>query len=322
MMTTGLQRILFLAVLCQLAYLPYTDASVRGRDRNYYIDAQTAQGLQHLFRYNGKNLPFVSSHRGGPEPNMPENCIATFENTLKHTWSMMEIDPRYTKDSVIIVHHDPTLQRTTTGQGRVIDFTFDELKEIRLKDLNGNPTQYPIPTFEEILKWGKGKTIFVLDDKGVSIRDRVKMIEKHHAESYCIVMAYSFEDAKACFQANENIMMQIFIPTPEKFTEFEKTGVPWKNVVVFVGHQKPASMEVINMIHNKGARCIMGTSRNLDREFIEGRVSCIENLKEDYHALLKDGIDILETDIPVPVSKVFNPGKRADLSVRKFFSKK
>jgi glycerophosphoryl diester phosphodiesterase len=264
----------------------------------------------------------LSSHRGGPETNIPENRIATFENTLKHTYSIMEIDPRYTKDSVMIVHHDPTLQRTTTGKGRVIDFTFDELKGLRLKDTKGNATQYPIPTFEEVLKWGKGKTVFVLDDKGVSIRDRVKMVEKHQAESYCIVMAYSYNDAKICYRMNPNIMMQIFIATPEKFAEFEQTGIPWKNVVVFVGHKKPADMQVIKMIHDKGARCIMGTSRNLDRELIEGRVSQIGLLKDGYNALLSEGIDILETDIPVPVSKVFNPERLVDPSVKKYFRKK
>ncbi|MDX9882945.1 MAG: glycerophosphodiester phosphodiesterase family protein [Prolixibacteraceae bacterium] len=317
-----LQRILFLIILGQFLFLPYTDASVRGKEHSYYIDARTPQGLQELFRYNGKSLPFVSSHRGGPEINMPENCVATFENTLKHTWSIMEIDPRYTKDSVMIVHHDPTLQRTTTGKGRVIDFTFDELKDLRLKDMKGNATHYPIPTFEEILKWGKGKTVFVLDDKGVSIQNRVKMVEKHNAESYCIVMAYSYNDAKICYRMNPNIMMQIFIATPEKFAEFEQTGIPWRNVVVFVGHKKPANMEVIKMIHDKGARCIMGTSRNLDREFIEGRVSRIEELKDGYNALLSERIDLLETDIPVPVSKVFNPERLVDPSIKKYFRKK
>jgi glycerophosphoryl diester phosphodiesterase len=311
-----------LVILSWLIFFQLTDTFGSGKERSHYINARTAQGLQDLFHYNGKNLPFLSSHRGGPETNMPENCIATFENTLKHTYSIMEIDPRYTKDSVMIVHHDPTLQRTTTGKGRVIDFTFKELKDLRLKDMKGNATQYPIPTFEEMLKWGKGKTIFVLDDKGVSIQDRVKMVEKHKAESYCIVMAYSFENAKTCYQMNKDIMMQIFIPTPEKFTEFEKTGVPWSNVVVFVGHKMPNDPAVIKMIHDKGARCIMGTSRNIDREFIEGKVANIEQLEDGYDAILHQGIDIMETDIPVPVSKVFSNGNSIDPSISKYFRNK
>ncbi len=316
------RSIIFFLLLLQFVFLPYTNTFGRDKGRNYYTDAHTAQGLQELFHYNGKSLPFLSSHRGGPEKNMPENCITTFANTLKNTYSIMEIDPRYTKDSVMVVHHDPTLQRTTTGKGKVIDFTFEELKKFRLKDTQGNATEYRIPTFGEMLKWARGKTIFVLDNKGVLIEERVKMIKKYKAESYCIVMAYTFEEAKICYGMDKNIMMQIFIPTPDKVGEFEKTGVPWKNVVVFVGHKKPTDMTVIKMIHDKGARCIMGTSRNLDREFIEGKVANIEDLKDGYNALLREGIDILETDIPVPVSKVFNTYKSIDPSIQKYFRNK
>lgn len=317
-----LQQSLFFIILTLFVLFPYTNTFGQNKRHSHYIDARTAKGLQKLFHYNGHSLPFLSSHRGGSEPDMPENCIATFENTLKHTYSIIEIDPRYTKDSIMIVHHDPTLQRTTTGNGRVIDFTLSELREFRLKDTKGNPTQFPIPTFEEMLKWAKGKTILVLDDKGVSIQNRVEMVEKHKAEAYCIVMAYSYEDAKICYKMNPNIMMQIFIATPEKFTEFEKTGIPWKNVVVFVGHKEPKDLAVIKMIHDKGARCIMGTSRNVDREFIEGKVTSIEELKDSYDAILHLGIDIMETDIPVPVSKVFAHGNSIHPSIKKYFRNK
>ena len=290
--------------------------------QQHYMNARTPQGLKKLFHYNGKSLPFLSSHRGGPENDMPENCIATFANTLKHTYSIMEIDPRYTKDSVMVVLHDPTLQRTTTGNGKVTDYTLEELKQFRLKDTRGNPTEYMIPTFKEILKWAKGKTILVLDKKDVPIEERIKMVEKSKAAAYCIVMAYTFEEAKICYRMNKNLMMQIFIPTPEKFAEFEKTGVPWANVVVFVGHKMPSDLSVIKMIHDKGARCITGTSRNIDREFIEGKVTGIEQLKDAYNAVFEKGIDIIETDIPVPVSKVFDHGKIIDPSIKKWFIKK
>jgi glycerophosphoryl diester phosphodiesterase len=310
-----LHRKLSFCLLAFLCLFPCSDIF----GQKHYIDAQTPQGLKELFHYNGKSLPFISSHRGGPEKNMPENSIATFEKTLEYAYSMMEIDPRYTKDSAMVVLHDPTLQRTTTGTGRVIDLTLDELKKLRLKDTQGNPTEYLIPTFEEMLKWARGKTILVLDNKGVSIEARIKMVERYNAEAYCIVMAYTFDEAKIGYKMDKNIMMQIFIPTVEKFMKFENTGVPWSNVVVFVGHQMPVDLSVIKMIHDKGARCIMGTSRNIDREFIEGKVADIEQLKSEYDEVFEKGIDIIETDIPVPVSKVFENGKSIDPSIKKYF---
>jgi glycerophosphoryl diester phosphodiesterase len=316
-----LRNILFLFLMLYL--IPSAVVAQKSeKPFNHYMNARTAKGLQELLHYDGKPVPFLSSHRGGPEMNMPENCIATFENTLKHTFSMMEIDPRYTKDSIPVVHHDPTLQRTTTGKGRVSDFTLQELRELRLKDTQGNATVYQIPTFKEVLKWAKGKTILVLDKKDVSIEARVRMVEKHKAEAYCIVMAYTYEEAEICYKMNKDIMMQIFIATPDKIAEFEKSGVPWKNVVVFIGHQKPKNQALVSMIHEKGARCIMGTSRNLDREFIEGKVTNIEELKDEYNALLREGTDILETDIPVPVSRVLKDAHAVDPSLKRVFRNK
>ena len=99
-------------------------------------------------------------------------------------------------------------------------------------------------------------------------------------------------------------MMQVFISSPEKVLEFDKTGVPWGNIVAFTGHQKPDNLDVIDMIHKRGALCIMGTSRNLDLKYSRREVNSIIDLKNEYKALLEMGIDIIETDKPVPLSKI------------------
>lgn len=278
--------------------------SCKAQEKNHYIDAGTSKGMHKLFQYTGDSVFFLSSHRGGPELNLPENSIETFENTLSHTYSMMECDPRYTKDSLIILLHDPTLDRTTTGHGKVSDLTFEEINKLHLKDIQGNKTGYKIPTLDFALEWAKGKTILVLDKKDVPLEERVKKITEHKAEANAIVMAYNYEEAKRCYQLNKNIIMEIFISSPEKIQEFEKFGVPWKNVVVFVGHAEPADPKLFDLIHQKGALCMMGTSRNLDRKYSNGEVSKIEDLRDDYNVLFRKGIDIIETDIPVPISQI------------------
>lgn len=47
-----------------------------------------------------------------------ENCIEGLENVLTQMPAFFEIDPRLTKDSVIVLMHDATLDRTTTGKVR------------------------------------------------------------------------------------------------------------------------------------------------------------------------------------------------------------
>ena len=189
------------------------------------IKPQNPQSLRELFRYTGESLHFVSAHRGGPRQKFPENCIATFENTLQHTFAIMEIDPRYTRDGEIVVHHDATLERTTTGKGRVADLTLKELKELRLKDTEGHITEFKIPTLDEVLQWARGKTVLVLDQKDVPVEARVRKIEEHHAEAYAMLIVYSFKDARKCYELNKNIMMEMMIPDRERFQAFDETKI-------------------------------------------------------------------------------------------------
>lgn len=263
------------------------------------INPKTPEGLQKLFKYTGKSLRLVSAHRGGVRKGFPENCIATFENTLRHTAAIMEIDPRYTKDGAIVLHHDRTLERTTNGKGVVSEFTLGELKKLKLKDAYGNLTEHSMPTLDEALEWSRGKTILVLDDKGVSMKERVRKIEMHNAEAYAMVMAYNYKDAKLCYKLNKRIMMEVFIKNRKEFEVFDKTGVPWSNVVVFVGHSVPEDSELCGMIHAKGALCMASTSRDIERKFINKEITSLKSLKKDYRALSGQGVDIIETDIPI-----------------------
>ncbi len=262
------------------------------------VDPKTPEGLRDLLKYDGESLHLVSAHRGGSGKGLPENCIATFENTLRHTHAMMEVDPRYTKDGVIVLHHDPTLERTTNGTGRVADHTWQELKTLRLRDPEGIVTRYSIPTLDEALEWARGKTILVLDQKDVPVEVRAKEVAEHKAEAYVVLIVYSFADAGRCYAMNKQIMMEVMTPNGKQVEAFDKTGVPWPNVVAFVGHSPPQESKLCEMIHARGASCMGGTSRNLDRQFIDRRVTRIDDLRSEYHALLEMGIDLIETDLP------------------------
>jgi glycerophosphoryl diester phosphodiesterase len=274
---------------------PARENPARGLHR---IDPQTAGGLRALFQPGAEPLPLVSAHRGGAQKAFPENCIETFEYTLQHTFAIMEVDPRYTKDGQIVVHHDATLERTTTGQGRVADFTGAELKQLRLKDNEGHVTAFQIPTLDEVLEWARGKTLLVLDQKDVPATERVKKITQHQAEAYALVIVMNFKDAQACHALNPNVMMEVMIPNREKAAQFDQLGVPWRHVVAFVGHTPPDDPALYEFIHRKGASCMIGTSRNLDRKVASREVPDIKSLEPDYRAFLRRGADIIETDIP------------------------
>jgi glycerophosphoryl diester phosphodiesterase len=260
--------------------------------------------LKELFRFTGAALPLVSAHRGGPSENFPENCLATFEDTLRDAYAILEIDPRLTRDGQIVVHHDATLERTTTGSGLLANHTLAEVRALRLKDPLGNITNYQVPTLDETLEWARNKTILVLDQKDVSVAQRVQKIEEHKAESFAVLIVYSFEAAKECYALNKDIMMEVMIPNTEKFEEFSQTGIPWSNVIAFIGHAPPNDKQLVQLLHSSGTCAMAGSSRNLDRELLHGSPAKGPDTELGYHNLLEFGVDIIETDLPRQVANI------------------
>src|SRR6478736_5670565 len=108
----------------------------------HVIRTDNVKSIKDFFAYSPDRIPFVSAHRGGPLKGFPENSIATFENTLSKVHSLLEIDPHYTKDGAMVLMHDATLERTSTGHGKVIEYTLKELQELKLKDTEGSITPY------------------------------------------------------------------------------------------------------------------------------------------------------------------------------------
>lgn len=73
--------------------------------------------------------PLVYAHRGGAVLR-PENTIASFDYGLSLGADGLEFDVRLSRDGVVVVHHDATLERTTNGRGALSSYTADELSHV------------------------------------------------------------------------------------------------------------------------------------------------------------------------------------------------
>lgn len=104
----------------------------------------------------------VVSHRGDWR-SYPENSWNAIKSIMKMGGDVVEIDVQRSKDGVLLLMHDGTLDRTTTGKGKIADLTWKELRKLRLKDANGNPTSHRIPTLKQVLKRTRGKIMLNLD---------------------------------------------------------------------------------------------------------------------------------------------------------------
>jgi len=86
--------------------------------------------------------PLVFAHRGG-SALAPENTIAAFDNGLALGADGLELDVHLSRDGVVVVHHDRTLNRTTTLAGPVAARSADELARVNVPALADVLARYP-----------------------------------------------------------------------------------------------------------------------------------------------------------------------------------
>lgn len=102
----------------------------------------------------------IFAHRGACAL-APENTISSFELAVTHQADAIELDAKLSKDGVVMVIHDPTLERTTNGIGRVNEHTLAELKTLDAgSKFNTKFAGEKIPTLEEVFA-AVGKKVLV-----------------------------------------------------------------------------------------------------------------------------------------------------------------
>ena len=83
-----------------------------------------------------------------------------------------------TKDGVIVLMHDETVDRTTTGKGKVKDLTYKEIQSFNLKNEKGESTKYKVPSLYDILIEGRGKIFFDLDIKDIPFNEVYNVVKQ------------------------------------------------------------------------------------------------------------------------------------------------
>lgn len=258
------------------------------------VNIRSMSDLQKYFHYSpGKDI-LIAGHRGGMLEGYPENCIASCEKTLSMMPAYFEIDARLTKDSVIVLMHDATIDRTTTGKGRVSDYTYDELQQFYLKDRQGNVTSYKIPTLDEILAWGEGKTAFNFDNKNVPWQVMSDNLNGKWKKFHNIMLyVRSSKECRFYFERNDNVGFFFEISNMDLYKEFNALGVPWNRIVAYVRNtMAPDKQELYRLIHNHGVMCQIAIAPTADKvEPQEAKIAA-------YQKEIIRNPDIIETDYP------------------------
>lgn len=120
---------------------------------------------------------YIVAHRGDWR-DYPENSLQAIESCIRMGLAMAEIDLARTKDGHLVLMHDSTVDRTTTGRGKVADLTLVEIQALRLKNGYGVATTFGVPTLQEALQTARGRIRLNLDKSYRYFREMMPLLDE------------------------------------------------------------------------------------------------------------------------------------------------
>lgn len=297
--------LLLLLAVCCAAVLP----ACAQAPKLHTVTINSIEDLQAYFTYDPGRDIIVSGHRGGMMPGYPENCIESCEKTLSMMPTFFEVDFSFTRDSVMVLMHDLTIDRTTTGKGRVADYTYEELQQFCLVDRDRNVTPYKIPRLKDLLEWGKDKVVFNFDNKYINTKGVSDEVRRASLDYYIkqlqpggdwsmyhniMLSVRSVEEALYYWEHGiRNVMFCVEISSMEHFRAYDASPIPWKYIMAYIRLAvNPDLQPVYDLLHAEGVMTMTSITGSSDK---------VKNPYDRRVAYLRELVaepDIIETDYP------------------------
>ncbi len=141
----------------------------------------------------------VIGHRGN-RAHAPENTIESLAQGVAAGADAIEFDVRISADGIPVVHHDPTVRRTTGGTGEVARMTFAQLKTLdagaNFSSDGGKTFPYRgkghrIPSLDEVIEAFPTIPLLIEIKTPLAATGVLKSIERHKAGERCLVDSFS-----------------------------------------------------------------------------------------------------------------------------------
>lgn len=249
----------------------------------------------------------ISAHRAVSALDQPENSIAAIEATGRAIPNaILELDAVLTKDRQLVLMHDDTMDRTTTGRGRVADLTLAQVKQARLKASNGALTRAAPPTLGEALDAaGRVGAIASIDLKPADgettvdlARAVIDQVRQSRAGNRVILITYNDADARAVAAMAPEMMISAGLSGVDNLS-----GLNPAQILAWTGtrEERPALWRALR---EAGVEVQFGTLgaegvRRDDRYAADGDVS-------EYRDLVRQGVTVIATDTPLAVKSVLS----------------
>ena len=237
----------------------------------------------------------LTGHRGAAG-TAPENTLAAIKTGLKNKVDRIEIDVQQTKDGIVIVLHDESIDRTTNGKGMVKDMNYNEISQFYAN--KGFEDKFPsekIPTLEQVLETINKKAVLLIEIKeGYKLypdieRNILKIIQKHNAFEWCIIQSFNDYVLDTVHALNSDI----------KLHKLLVGKLPFLPVIYDVDF-KFKRIKDYDFIEEFGIYTTFCTSSFIKKAHSSGKKVNVWTVREkkEYNQFINLGVDGIITDFP------------------------
>jgi glycerophosphoryl diester phosphodiesterase len=160
-------------------------------------------------------LTKIFGHRGAAG-TQPENTMISFQEAERVGAEGIELDVQLTKDGEIVVIHDETLDRTTTGVGWVKDHTLNEIRELDASYKFPDYGVCKVPSLEEVFNWALSNSLWInVELKNTSIRYEgmeekvIELVRRYHYEGRVIISSFNHYSLVHCKKLAPEIQLGV-----------------------------------------------------------------------------------------------------------------
>ncbi len=234
----------------------------------------------------------VTGHRGAAGL-APENTLLAMQRGMEAGADFLECDIHLTKDNEIVVCHDITINRTTTGKGKIASLTLDEILSHYIVNSDGEVTDMTVPTLDQLLSFIDGKTHLIIEIKRKGniydgIEDKmVEIIQKHNAQDWVVVQSF-----------NDEALEKSYALMPQLRLEKLFVAKLWALPYIYDGTITRFNAEKYNYISSFNIYHLSASKSLVNKIHAMGKEVKIWTIKDENTKIPNIGIDGIITDRP------------------------
>jgi glycerophosphoryl diester phosphodiesterase len=257
--------------------------------QHFDLDKSQTNLSKILEKFNNPNSQtvIIAAHRA-QHTKYPENSLEAIRHSIESGVDMIEIDVRQTKDGMLVLMHDGTIDRTTNGSGELSNYTYNQLQEFNLEKEFSDTLMHKIPLLEEALNLAKDKIMIDLDIKGAPVKKLVAIVKMTKTENQAVFFDSEFPVLDSILILDPNLMI---MPRAYSSEDVDKILAKYNSSIIHIDDSFYTE-QVVSKIKRSGARVWINVLGRQDSIANSGKISLA------YDTVILGGANIIQTDLP------------------------